>query len=142
VAWLSPKSSVSACHKFGWKDSKGIVTAVRVCGRSGGSVAKGMKKISDNGYRFPPEIQQAIWLYPRFTLSFHDAEDLLAEPRQPCLWHAPETWRRDHRRHASVSDVADLIRAAVATLLRLSQDDSGSSLRCQVPDFKEMLPGD
>jgi transposase-like protein len=28
----------------------------------------------------PPEIiQQAIWLYLRFTLSFRDVEDLLAE---------------------------------------------------------------
>jgi putative transposase len=58
----------------------GIVTAVRACGRPGGSVAKGMKKISYNGYRFPPEIiHQAIWLYLRFTLSFRDVEDLLAE---------------------------------------------------------------
>jgi putative transposase len=39
-----------------------------------------MKKISYTGYRFPPEIiQQAIWLYLRFTLSFRDVEDLLAE---------------------------------------------------------------
>src|SRR5271155_40425 len=39
-----------------------------------------MKKISYSGYRFPPEIiQQAIWLYLRFTLSFRDVEDLLAE---------------------------------------------------------------
>ncbi len=39
-----------------------------------------MTKISYSGYRFPPEIiQQAIWLYVRFTLSFHDVEDLLAE---------------------------------------------------------------
>ena len=38
-----------------------------------------MKKISYKGYRFPPEIiQQAIWLYRRFTLSFRDVEDLLA----------------------------------------------------------------
>ena len=30
--------------------------------------------------RFPSEIiQQAIWLYLRFTLSFRDVEDLLAE---------------------------------------------------------------
>jgi transposase-like protein len=37
-------------------------------------------KISYSGYRFPPEIiQQAIWLYVRFTLSFRDVEDLLAE---------------------------------------------------------------
>ncbi len=39
-----------------------------------------MQKISYNGYRFPPEIiQRAIWLYLRFTLSFRDVEDLLAE---------------------------------------------------------------
>jgi hypothetical protein len=41
---------------------------------------KGMRKISYAGYRFPPEIiQQSIWLYLRFTLSFRDVEDLLAE---------------------------------------------------------------
>src|SRR5215813_5300613 len=39
-----------------------------------------MQKISYAGYRFPPVIiQQAIWLYARFTLSFRDVEDLLAE---------------------------------------------------------------
>jgi transposase-like protein len=39
-----------------------------------------MKKVSYARYRFPPEIiQQAIWLYLRFTLSFRDVEDLLTE---------------------------------------------------------------
>jgi len=39
-----------------------------------------MNKISYSGYRFPPEIiQQAIWLYLRFTLSLRDVEVLLAE---------------------------------------------------------------
>jgi hypothetical protein len=39
-----------------------------------------MTKSSYKGYWFPPEIiQQAIWLYLRFTLSFRDVEDLLAE---------------------------------------------------------------
>jgi transposase-like protein len=39
-----------------------------------------MTKISYAGYRFPPEIiQRAIWLYLRFTLSFRNVEDLLAE---------------------------------------------------------------
>jgi transposase InsO family protein len=39
-----------------------------------------MKRISYSGYRFPPTIiQQAIWLYLRFTLSLRDVEDLLAE---------------------------------------------------------------
>jgi len=33
-----------------------------------------------HGYRFPPEIiSHAVWLYHRFSLSFRDVEDLLAE---------------------------------------------------------------
>src|SRR5450759_917420 len=39
-----------------------------------------MTEISYSGYRFPPEIiQQAIWLYVPFILSFRDVEDLLSE---------------------------------------------------------------
>jgi len=50
------------------------------CDLLGGPVAGRMKKIDYNGYRFPPVIiQQAVWLYFRFTLSFRDVEDLLAE---------------------------------------------------------------
>jgi putative transposase len=31
-----------------------------------------------HGYRFPPEIiSYAVWLYPRFCLSFRDVEELL-----------------------------------------------------------------
>ena len=31
-------------------------------------------------YRYPAEIiSHAVWLYPRFTLSFRDIEDILAE---------------------------------------------------------------
>ncbi|MBE0529628.1 MAG: IS6 family transposase, partial [Rhodospirillales bacterium] len=39
-----------------------------------------MLPISFKRHRFPPVIiQQAVWLYARFTLSFRDVEDLLAE---------------------------------------------------------------
>ena len=39
-----------------------------------------MKALSYHGYRFPPVIiQHAVWLYLRFTLSFRDVQDLLAE---------------------------------------------------------------
>ena len=39
-----------------------------------------MKPISYRCHRFPPQIiQHAIWLYCRFTLSYRDVEDLLAE---------------------------------------------------------------
>ena len=49
----------------------GIVTPLRDCDWSGGSISRAVQKISYDGYRFPPEIiQRAIWLYLRFTLSF------------------------------------------------------------------------
>jgi putative transposase len=39
-----------------------------------------MQPISYSRHRFPPEvIRQAVWLYLRFTLSFRDVEELLAE---------------------------------------------------------------
>ena len=39
-----------------------------------------MQTISYDGYRFSTEIiQQTIWLYLRFALSYRDVEDLLAE---------------------------------------------------------------
>ena len=39
-----------------------------------------MKLISYAHHRFPPDvIRHAVWLYLRFTLSFRDVEDLLAE---------------------------------------------------------------
>ena len=43
-----------------------------------------MIKLSFKRHRFPPEvIRHSVWLYARFTLSFRDIEDLLAEPRPP-----------------------------------------------------------
>jgi putative transposase len=39
-----------------------------------------MRNISFKRHRFPPEvIRHAVWLYARFTSSFRDVEDLLAE---------------------------------------------------------------
>ena len=39
-----------------------------------------MRPISFKRHRFPPEIiRHAIWLYARFTMSFRDVEELLAE---------------------------------------------------------------
>src|SRR5919107_3638163 len=39
-----------------------------------------MAPLSYSGYRFPRDIiQRAVWLYLRFTLSFRDVEELLAE---------------------------------------------------------------
>jgi putative transposase len=52
-----------------------------------------MKKISYKGYRFPAEIiQQAIWLYLRFTLSFRGVEDLLAERGIAVTYETVRRW--------------------------------------------------
>ncbi len=39
-----------------------------------------MSPLSYSGYRFPRDvIQRAVWMYLRFTLSYRDVEELLAE---------------------------------------------------------------
>jgi putative transposase len=69
---------------------------------------------SYRGYRFPPEIiSHAVWLYHRFSLSFRDVEDLLAERgilvsyetiRQWCRKFGPEYARRLKRRQGRLGD--------------------------------------
>jgi putative transposase len=44
------------------------------------AVDRGMQPISYARHQFPPEvIRHAVWLYLRFTLSYRDVEELLAE---------------------------------------------------------------
>jgi hypothetical protein len=58
----------------------GIVTLLGLPAGMVGRKPSIMTRISYAGYRFPPVIiQQAVWLYARFTLSFRDVQDLLAE---------------------------------------------------------------
>ena len=64
-----------------------------------------MTKISYSGYRFPPVlIQQTIWLYARFTLSFRDVEDLLAERRITVSYETVRRWVN----HFGLAIAADL----------------------------------
>ena len=70
---------------------------------------------SYRGYRFPPEIiSYAVWLYHRFSLSFRDVEDLLAERgitvtyetiRQWCLTFGLEYARRLRSRRGRQGDM-------------------------------------
>jgi putative transposase len=49
--------------------------------------------ISFARYRFPPAvIRQAVWLYVRFTLSFRDVEDLLAERGLDVSYETVRRW--------------------------------------------------
>ncbi len=69
---------------------------------------------SYHGYRFPPEIiSHAVWLYHRFSLSFHDVEDLLAQRgitvsyetiRQWCQRFGLDYVRRLRRRRRRLGD--------------------------------------
>src|SRR5580692_7447899 len=52
-----------------------------------------MVEISYRRHRFPPVvIQDAVWLYLRFTLSYRDVEDLLAERRLDISYETVRSW--------------------------------------------------
>src|SRR5919199_3541944 len=52
-----------------------------------------MQPISYARHRVPPEvIRHAVWLYPRFTLSFRDVEDLLAERGLELSYETVRRW--------------------------------------------------
>ena len=67
------------------------------------------------GHRFPPEIiSHAVWLYHRFTLSFRDVEDLLAERgilvsyeaiRYWCQKFGPSYARKLRRKQGKLGDI-------------------------------------
>src|SRR6202048_4283458 len=52
-----------------------------------------MDQLSYRRYRFPPPIiQHAMWLYLRFTLSYRDVEDLLAERGLEVSYETVRRW--------------------------------------------------
>jgi putative transposase len=73
-----------------------------------------MAEISYRRHRFPPAvIQHAVWVYLRFTLSYRDVEDLLAERGFDLSYETVRTWvlkfgpviaRRLRRRRPRPSD--------------------------------------
>jgi transposase-like protein len=64
---------------------------IRVGGAAGQAI--GMDQLSYRRHRFPPAIiQRAIWLYLRFTLSYRDVEELLAERGLEASYEAVRRW--------------------------------------------------
>ena len=52
-----------------------------------------MRTISFTRHRFPPDIiRHAVWLYTRFTLSYRDVEDLLAERGLDISYETVRRW--------------------------------------------------
>jgi putative transposase len=63
-------------------------------------------EISFARHQFPPDIiRHAVWLYLRFTLSFRDVEDLLAERGLDVSYETVRRWvlKFGRRCHANVS---------------------------------------
>ena len=52
-----------------------------------------MMELSYRRHRFPPVvIQHAVWVYLRFTLSYRDVEDLLAERGLDISYETVRSW--------------------------------------------------
>ncbi len=52
-----------------------------------------MRQLSFKCYRFPPDIiRHAIWLYARFTLSFRDVKEMLAERGLDVTYETIRRW--------------------------------------------------
>lgn len=88
----------------------------------------GMNKQSEyRGHRFPPEIiSHAVWLYHRFTLSFRDIEDLLAERgvivsyesiRQWCGKFGPHYASKLRKRQRQLGDTWFMDEATIVTVM-------------------------
>jgi hypothetical protein len=82
-----------------------------------------MRPISFKRHRFPPIIRHAIWLYARFTLSFRDVEELLADRGINASYETVRRWF-SWRQGSSLANICSL-----GTVERLSFL-GGSSLCC------------
>ena len=111
-----------------------------------------MMELSYRRHRFPPVvIQHAVWVYLRFTLSYRDVEDLLAERGLDISYETVRSWvlkfgpviarrlrrcrsRPSNRRHLDEMVVRIWpIRAAVGTV-------SWANVQAQVHDRRGGLP--
>src|SRR5213078_1845289 len=109
-----------------------------------------MGRISYRGYRFPPDIiQRAVWLYFRFTLSFRDVEDLLAERGIEVSYEPIRQWvtrfgpaiarhlrSRRPRPHGQVCEVSSEVPLSPRSHLQQLQYLSSPHLRRQPPDVQ------
>jgi len=79
-----------------------------------------MRPISFKRHRFPPEIiRHAIWLYARFTLSFRDVEELLAERGVDASYETVRRWfLSSDRRSQQTSAIRGRDRAIIGTSMK------------------------
>ncbi len=68
-----------------------------------------MKNVSYHRHRFPQDIiKQAVWLYFRFTMSYRDVEELLAERGIDVSYETVRRWAlkfgKEYARHSGLCD--------------------------------------
>ena len=75
------------------EEARNIVDQARVDARRHLQWHVEMRTISFTRHRFPPDIiRHAVWLYARFTLSYRDVEDLLAERGLDISYESVRRW--------------------------------------------------
>ena len=80
-----------------------------------------MQPISYARHQFPPAIiQHAVWLYLRFTLSYRDVEDLLAERGLDVSHETIRRWVGKLGRQVRAGDRAEPAAVAVQAQLALA----------------------
>jgi hypothetical protein len=73
--------------------AEGFVTATVARLESAGTMLRWRMTISFARRQFPPSIiRHAVWLYVRFTLSYRDVEDLLAERGLDVSYETVRRW--------------------------------------------------
>ena len=105
-SWLDCTINTSGCDFRKGQGFPGTVTVTFWLGTDGPYSIRLLDKLSYRRHRFPSiVIQQAVWLYFRFALSYRDVEDMLAERgidvsyetvrRSACLYRKPKPGRSD-----------------------------------------------
>src|SRR4051794_923652 len=91
-----------------------------------------MTPLAYSGYRFPRDIiQRAIWMYLRFTLSFRDVEELLAERGITVAYESIRRWSFPSARSSHVGCGRDVrSRTADGTWTRCLSASAASRCTC------------
>src|SRR3984893_16798552 len=95
-----------------------------------------MARLSYRRHRFPPPIiQHAIWLYLRFTLSYREVEELLAERGVDVFYETVRRWVLKLGRAGAGCGSGGLTRSCGGTWMRWSFASPASGCICGVPSI-------
>ncbi len=112
ILFVSALVVAGAFGIYFWAEGRGLVLSTRVAIAHNPSMNH---QSSYRGYRFPPEIiSHAVWLYHRFTLSFRDIEDLLAERGVIVTYESIRQWCMKFGPNYAIHSVISLLRVSVA----------------------------